>query len=138
MQSPQYEVVNVKRKNRTNPRANRVLALSMDNRQQLMGSASADTWQSMVILQEENTTISKEPNKRHHQSIPVQCFGVLRDRGPTRSCIRPPQHGEKGFNQHLHLNILAGGHEEGTEPWMLQPVLDLAENRTCSRLLICP
>lgn len=101
MQSPQDKVVNVIRKKLTNPRANKVVTPLKDNRQQLIGSISIDTWQSMVILKEENRTVFKKLSKKHPQAINVKCFSVLSDRGPTRSCLRTLQHRERGSNQHL-------------------------------------
>ena len=41
--------------------------------------------------------------------------------------------GRQGLTSICILELLAGGHEEGTEPWMLQPVLGLTENGDMQR-----
>lgn len=137
IQNPQDKVVNLKRKNRTNPRVNKAVAPSKDNRQQLLGSASIDTWQSVVILKEENMTISNKLNKRHPQPIPVQHFGVLMGRGPTRSCLRTPQHGERGSNQHLHRGAPSRWAWGGDRAMDAPACAGAHKMGTCNRLLIC-
>lgn len=94
-------------------------------RQHLIGNIFVDTWQSVVILTKENTAVFKKLIHRHPKSIPHQCFGVLRGRGPMRSCLRAPQHGQRGSNQHLHPGAPSWWHEKGPKSWMLQPVLGL-------------